>query len=195
MGAGSLRVRPAGDRGYLASRGRGQNRWHSLVKCDHGDATTRRFDSLALTCHAPPPPRFWPPSTRRLRRRRRCRRRRRRRVWPVAAPPLPGKRRRRSRSGGRGRCVLCGGGVLAGIHLCNACSCHENIETAHGAGRGGGAARAAARRPTRAAAPGGCASPSCPASIGSLPRPAASLSPDGVSAHAWAVSGRGVCVS
>jgi hypothetical protein len=31
--------------GYLSSRGRCQNRWHSLVNCDHGDSTTSRFDS------------------------------------------------------------------------------------------------------------------------------------------------------
>eukprot|EP01047_Picozoa_sp_COSAG01_P033667 COSAG01_NODE_2487_length_7592_cov_4.423328_2_plen_137_part_00 len=31
--------------GYLSSRGGCQNRWHSLVNCDHGDSTTSRFDS------------------------------------------------------------------------------------------------------------------------------------------------------
>jgi hypothetical protein len=31
--------------GYLSSRGGCQNRWHSLVSCDHGDSTTGRFDS------------------------------------------------------------------------------------------------------------------------------------------------------
>jgi hypothetical protein len=31
--------------GYLSSRGGCQHRWHALVKCDHGDSTTSRFDS------------------------------------------------------------------------------------------------------------------------------------------------------
>jgi hypothetical protein len=31
--------------GILSSRGGYPNRWHSLVSCEHGDATTRRFDS------------------------------------------------------------------------------------------------------------------------------------------------------
>jgi hypothetical protein len=31
--------------GYLSSRGGYQNRWHSLVSCQHGDSTSSRFDS------------------------------------------------------------------------------------------------------------------------------------------------------
>jgi hypothetical protein len=31
--------------GYLSGRGGCQNRWHSLVNCDHGDSTTSRLDS------------------------------------------------------------------------------------------------------------------------------------------------------
>jgi hypothetical protein len=36
-----------GQSGYLTSRGGWQNRWHSLVNCDHGHSTTSRFDSPA----------------------------------------------------------------------------------------------------------------------------------------------------
>eukprot|EP01047_Picozoa_sp_COSAG01_P015063 COSAG01_NODE_747_length_13858_cov_8.394869_9_plen_135_part_00 len=35
--------------GYLSSRGGNQNRWHSLVSCDHGESTTSRF---GLTCRS-----------------------------------------------------------------------------------------------------------------------------------------------
>jgi hypothetical protein len=46
--------------GYLSSRGGCQNRWHSLVNCDHGDSTSSRFDSpaaslLARRAGTPPP--------------------------------------------------------------------------------------------------------------------------------------------
>jgi hypothetical protein len=40
-----VRAPPCSQNGYLSSRGGGQNRWHSLVSCDHGDSTTSRFDS------------------------------------------------------------------------------------------------------------------------------------------------------
>jgi hypothetical protein len=39
------RRRACSQNGYLSSRGGYQNRWHSLVNCDHGDSTTSRFDS------------------------------------------------------------------------------------------------------------------------------------------------------
>jgi hypothetical protein len=46
-------------KGYLSSRGGYQNRWHSLVSCDHGDSTTSRFDSPWCA-----PPRWPPPAPR-----------------------------------------------------------------------------------------------------------------------------------
>jgi hypothetical protein len=42
--------------GFLSSRGGCQNRWHSLVNCDHGDSTTSRCDS-PRRCAATPRPR------------------------------------------------------------------------------------------------------------------------------------------
>jgi hypothetical protein len=36
---------PCSQDGYLLRRGGCQNRWHSLLNCDHGDSTTSRFDS------------------------------------------------------------------------------------------------------------------------------------------------------
>eukprot|EP01047_Picozoa_sp_COSAG01_P043296 COSAG01_NODE_3835_length_5649_cov_36.487474_9_plen_173_part_00 len=43
--------RAAVQNGGLSRRGGCPNRWHSLVKCDHGDSTAGRFDS-----DSPPPP-------------------------------------------------------------------------------------------------------------------------------------------
>jgi hypothetical protein len=39
------KARCSSQKGYLLRRGGCQNRWHSLVSCDHGDSTTSRFDS------------------------------------------------------------------------------------------------------------------------------------------------------
>jgi hypothetical protein len=56
--------------GYLLGRGGGQHRWHSLVRCDHGDSTTSRSDSPTGPCRrrscrgTPPPPRPRPPGCR-----------------------------------------------------------------------------------------------------------------------------------
>jgi hypothetical protein len=36
-------LRHAVENGYLSRRGGCQNRWHSLVNCDHGDSTTSRI--------------------------------------------------------------------------------------------------------------------------------------------------------
>jgi hypothetical protein len=37
-------------------RGGGQNRWHALVNCDHGDSTTSRYDpQMGGSMHVPPP--------------------------------------------------------------------------------------------------------------------------------------------
>jgi hypothetical protein len=52
--------------GHLSNRGGGQNRWHSLVSCDHGDSTTSRFDSPSWSvgpARHPHPPRRAPQRT------------------------------------------------------------------------------------------------------------------------------------
>jgi hypothetical protein len=44
-------VRAPVQKGYLLRRGGGQNRWHSLVNCNHGDSSSSRF---RLTAHVRP---------------------------------------------------------------------------------------------------------------------------------------------
>jgi hypothetical protein len=44
MPSAAMCAPPCSPNGYLSSRGGCQNRWHSLLNCEHGDSTTSRFD-------------------------------------------------------------------------------------------------------------------------------------------------------
>jgi hypothetical protein len=66
-GSGALESRTCSQNDYLSSRGGGQNRWHLLVNCNHGDSTTSRFRRTFSAVEAasapsepsPCPPRRW----------------------------------------------------------------------------------------------------------------------------------------